>query len=164
MVMTSRARLAVLFALASLVWALLLVAIPGVASRWPTAGFVTAVSAPVYVAGGFVCHQGAERSFHPWGMRMPVCARCFGLYASAPFGAAIGVFVGSIGAVGRRRRLTVRRLRVVLVLAALPTGIIWLVEWLGVAHPSSLVRAALAVPLGAAVGWAVSTAIGREIG
>ncbi len=162
--MTSRVRLAVLFALASLAWALLLVAIPYAGSRWPTAGFVTAVSAPVYVAGGFLCHQRAERSFHPGGMRMPVCARCFGLYASAPFGAAMGVLAGSLGAVGRRRRLTVRRLRGVLVLAALPTGIIWLAEWLGVVDPASIVRAALAVPLGAAVGWAVSTAIGREIG
>jgi hypothetical protein len=34
-----------------------------------------------------VCHQAPERCFHWFGMTLPVCARCFGLYAGALAGA-----------------------------------------------------------------------------
>lgn len=30
---------------------------------------------------GFFCHQNPERSLHLAGMTLPLCARCFGLYA-----------------------------------------------------------------------------------
>lgn len=162
--MTLRPRLAVAFFLASCVWTIGLIAVPFASARWPGARLTTGVSASVYLAGGFLCHQRADRSFHPWGVRMPVCARCFGLYASAPLGAAAGLFAGALGASGRGRHLTANRLRVTLVIAALPTGVIWLVEWLGLVHSPSIVRAVLAAPLGAAVGWIVTAAIGREIG
>src|SRR5689334_15073664 len=38
----------------------------------------------VYSIGRVVCHQLPVRSFHLLGMRLPVCARCTGIY----FGAA----------------------------------------------------------------------------
>ena len=40
----------------------------------------------VYLAGGRICHQLPERSFHTHGVAWPVCARCSGLYLAAPFG------------------------------------------------------------------------------
>lgn len=162
--MTLRPRLAAAFVLASWAWTIALVAVPLASARAPEVRLPASVSASVYLAGGFLCHQRAGRSFHPWGVRMPVCARCFGLYASASLGAVAGLFAGVTGAHGRSRRLTAHRLLVGLALAAVPTGLIWLVEWLGLAYPPAIVRAALAVPLGATVGWIVTTAIGHEIG
>jgi len=53
----------------------------------------------VYVVGSKICHQRPERSFHTGGVQWPVCARCAGLYASAPFGAVIALI-----ATGRSRR------------------------------------------------------------
>jgi hypothetical protein len=40
-----------------------------------------------------------------------------------------------------------------LLLAALPTALSVVLEFAGLVHPSNLVRAACAVPLGAAAGW-----------
>jgi uncharacterized membrane protein len=34
------------------------------------------------------CHQRPERSFFAWGMQLPVCARCFGIY--------LGMFLGTL--------------------------------------------------------------------
>lgn len=147
---------------ASCLWTAVLLAVPYVSARWPASRGVSAASASVYLAGTFVCHQRAERSFHPWGVRMPVCARCFGLYASASAGAAIGL-IGLLALREGRARGDVRTLRRVVILAALPTAIVWLVEWVGWAQPPAIARAALAAPLGAAIGWLVTTAVGAEI-
>jgi len=158
--MSLRGRLAVGFVAASWVWTAALVAVPFASARWPAAPSVRVPSASVYLVGGFLCHQRADRSFHPWGVRMPVCARCFGLYASAAAGAAVALLPAGLA---RPRRVTARAVRRVLVVAALPTAMIWFVEWSGLAAPSGLVRAGLAIPLGAVVGWIVTTAIVREI-
>jgi len=37
----------------------------------------------LYLAFGAVCHQAPERSWQWFGVTLPVCARCFGLYAGA---------------------------------------------------------------------------------
>src|SRR5260221_7816536 len=37
----------------------------------------------VYGMGSVLCHQRPERSFHLWGVQLPVCARCVGVYAGA---------------------------------------------------------------------------------
>lgn len=148
--------------MASWVWTAVLLAVPYASARWPASRGVSAASASVYLAGTFLCHQRADRSFHPWGARMPVCARCFGLYASASAGAAIGL-LGLIALREDRARRDVGTLRRLVILAALPTAIVWLVEWIGWAQPPAVVRAALAAPLGAAIGWLVATAIGTEI-
>ena len=37
----------------------------------------------LYLAFGAVCHQAPERCWQWFGVTLPVCARCFGLYAGA---------------------------------------------------------------------------------
>ncbi len=46
----------------------------------------------VYIAGDFMCHQHADRSFFINGNQMPFCARCTGIF----LGLAFGAFIGSI--------------------------------------------------------------------
>ena len=83
------------FTAATLAWLVLVVALPAALAREAGGRAVTLVSAGAYLIGGVVCHQRPERSFHPGGVQMPVCARCFGLY----LGAGLGVL-----AAGVRRR------------------------------------------------------------
>lgn len=105
----------------------------------------------VYLAASRVCHQRPDRSFHTHGHQWPVCARCAGLYLGAPIGAVL--------ALARRRRPGVRRRAVlrVLVPAAALTGALWLVEAAGIVAVSAVARALAAVPLGAAVAFALVT-------
>jgi len=159
----TRRRLAALFAAASLAWAVAIVAVPYLVARHPDAVLTGPLAAAAYLTGHVVCHQLPDRSFHPFGVQMPVCARCAGLYASAPLGAALALVLG-VGAVGGRRRPTAALVRAVLVTTALPTAATWSVEWLGLAHVSSIGRFAAALPLGAAIAWVVVTAVGGEIG
>ncbi len=101
----------------------------------------------VYDASGRICHQRSNRSFHVAGVQLPVCARCTGLYVSGAAGALVAWL-------GWRRRLNApRHTRAVLVAAAIPTALTFSLEWLGLAHPSSMVRAICAVPLGVSAGW-----------
>jgi len=111
----------------------------------------------LYAASSRICHQRPERSFHTSGVQWPVCARCAGLYASAPFGAFIAV-------IARRRRALapvvarhddshVLRSRTLAAVAAAPTILTLLIEWSGLAQPGNLVRAVAAVPLGAALAF-----------
>ena len=125
-------------------WVAILIATPLAVSR----GERTSMAAAVYSAAGLVCHQRPERSFTIEGVQLPVCARCFGLYAAAAAGAIAGVAFG-----GRRIRAGSRQVRAVLALAAAPTAITVAVEWLGVAFPSNTTRALAALPLGVAAGW-----------
>jgi hypothetical protein len=46
-----------------------------------------------------------------------------------------------------------RATRTALALAALPTALTFALEFAGLAHPSNIVRAVAALPLGAAAGW-----------
>ena len=101
----------------------------------------------VYEAAGRICHQRSERSFHLAGVQLPVCARCTGLYVSG----AAGALVAWLG--WRRRPAFPRHTRAVLIAAALPTALTFGLEWLGLAHPSSTLRAICAVPLGLSAGW-----------
>jgi hypothetical protein len=101
----------------------------------------------VYEIGGLICHQRPERSFHLAGVQLPVCARCFGLYASAAAGAVAAVLTSAgHGALDRR-------LAVILAVAALPTAASVAVEWAGLAYPVGAARAMFAVPLGFAAAW-----------
>jgi uncharacterized membrane protein len=110
-----------------------------------------------YVIGSAICHQRPERSFWIAGAPMPVCARCTGLYASAAFGSVLALTAAHAS---RTSRLgSSRRVRLALGVAAVPTAITLVVEWLGLASPSPVVRAAAAVPIGAAMGWIVTTAV-----
>jgi hypothetical protein len=101
----------------------------------------------VYAAASRVCHQRDDRSFHAGGVKWPVCARCAGLYLSAP--------IGAIAALTLRRRPG-RTARIAL-FAAAATATAWTlgVEWLGWGAPSHLTRAIAALPLGAAIAYLV---------
>jgi uncharacterized membrane protein len=128
---------------AAMIWPLVLSA--GAAARIARTG--SSAAAAVYTAAGLVCHQRDDRSFHTYGVKWPVCARCSGLYLAAPLGA----FAALLGA-GRLRRA--RDLKV-LALAAAPTAITFVIEHGGVASVSSATRFVAALPLGAAVAWVV---------
>ncbi|SRR5258708_3439808 len=105
----------------------------------------------VYAAGERVCHQRPDRSFHVGHSQLPVCARCTGLYVSAAAGAVAGLWAASSLRGARARRI--------LLLAALPTAFTWTSEMAGLAHPSNLVRAAAALPLGFAAAWMIVTTL-----
>jgi uncharacterized membrane protein len=102
----------------------------------------------VYEAAGLVCHQRPERSFHLAGIQLPVCARCFGLYASGAAGALAASLAGLTAPPIRTTRASVG-----LALAALPTAVTVALEWAGLMQPGGMWRAVAAVPLGALAGW-----------
>ena len=108
---------------------------------------VSMASALIYQGASLICHQKPERSFHLAGIQLPVCARCTGLYLSG----AAGAIVAWSG--WRRRPAMPRATRTALALAALPTALTFALEFAGLAHPSNVVRAVAALPLGAAAGW-----------
>jgi uncharacterized membrane protein len=108
-------------------------------------------AAGIYAAGARVCHQRPDRCFWISGRPMPVCARCTGLYASAALAAPLAL----VGASALSRR----RARLLAAIAALPTVITWGIEIAGLAHPSNIVRAVAALPLGFAAAWIVVTTL-----
>jgi uncharacterized membrane protein len=130
------ARLGFIF-LAS-IWIVLLVAAP-------VSGLGASVSGLTYAFGSLICHQRPERSFYIDAAQLPVCARCFGLYA----GAALGVLM-------RGLTPTVPGLRLGLMAAAAPTAITWSSEVIGLWSPTNLTRFVAALPLGAAVAVTVN--------
>src|SRR5687767_3880949 len=81
----------------------------------------------LYAVGSLICHQIPERSFHLQSFQLPVCARCFGLYA----GGAAGCIAAALQARRTARRLFAplanRRYFVTLV-AASPTALTLVLE------------------------------------
>lgn len=108
---------------------------------------LSAAALAMYSAGGEVCHQRPERSFHAGGMQLPVCARCTGLYVAAAAGGPLALLLAGA--------MSGRRARRVATLAALPTLVTWSAEMAGLAHPSNMVRAVAALPLGFVAAWLV---------
>ena len=157
----SRRWLARGFLGATLAWMLMLVLVPFLLAHETGGRAVRAASAGTYLVGSLICHQRPDRSFRPWGVQMPVCARCAGLY----LGAAVGtLLVGVRRPTGRGTARTVSRvLRMMVLAAAVPTGATWLGEAVGLVVFAEGVRAAAAVPLGAAVTWVVSLVIRGEL-
>ena len=100
-----------------------------------------------------VCHQRPERSFEIDARPLAVCARCFGLYVSGAVAAACA-WVG--------RRAPPRGARELLILSAVPTLATIPVEWLGWSPLSNAIRAAAALPFGAAAGWTFVRALRAE--
>jgi uncharacterized membrane protein len=109
----------------------------------------------VYMAAGRVCHQQPERSFYSDGAQWPVCARCAGLYLAAPVAAA--------WVLTRRRRMAPmdRPAYLAMAVAAVPTVVTLAWEWGGLGTPPNLVRFVSALPLGAAIAWALFTVTHR---
>lgn len=130
----------------ALAWLALLVAAPFALHRHNPLAVVTAAS--TYRVAARVCHQRPERSFHLAGTQLPVCARCFGLYASGAVAA-----VAALGAGTRRRTPDVPRARLAFAIAAVPTVATVALEWAGLWYPGNVVRAMAALPLGATAGW-----------
>jgi uncharacterized membrane protein len=108
----------------------------------------------VYVAASRVCHQRPERSFHTADVQWPVCGRCAGLYLAAPIGALTAWLM--------RRRARGMRTSTWLAIAALPTAATLVFEWLDLAHVTNIDRALAALPLGAAIAFAVVAVAERE--
>jgi uncharacterized membrane protein len=137
--------IAVALTIGAVVWTALLVTATtqhGHASAWIVDGLASAV-----------CHRRPSRSFRMDGRQFPVCARCAGLYLSG----AVGALAGWIG---RRRDPT--RSRQLLFLSAAPTALTIPIEWFGLSPLSNAIRAAAAVPLGAAAGWTFVRALRSE--
>ena len=97
----------------------------------------------------FLCHQQTDRSFHWNGEAVAVCARCLGLYALAPLGAA--------AALAARRPLAQRRANLMLLaIAGFPTAATWTAEHLAGWPMTNGIRFIAALPLGAAVAWLIA--------
>ena len=135
--------LASVLTIGALAWSATLFIVPfALTSRDPR---LVAAAAAVYSGAGLICHQRAERSFHLAGVQQPVCARCTGLYVSGAAGALVA-------ALWRRPRVP-RRARSLLALTAVPTALTVALEFVGLVHPSNIVRALCALPLGGAGAW-----------
>ncbi len=139
--------LALLLTAGAVVWAAACIAAPHFRGAAPTD--------VVYPLAAAVCHQQPERSFALRGVQLPVCARCAGLYVSGALGALAAWF-------GRRR--APGSARALLFIAALPTASTIPVEWFGFSPLSNVIRAAAALPLGAAAGWTFVRALREEEG
>jgi uncharacterized membrane protein len=137
--------IAVLLASASLIWLGVLAAGPFFP---PEAGI------PLYAFASLICHQLPERSFHLAGTTLPVCARCFGIYAGAALG-ALGAVRAAIPP------LAAGHARWILAAGALPTAVTVAGEWLGLWYPSNAARAAAGIVLGAAGAWVVVASVKR---
>jgi hypothetical protein len=144
----ARSAAAVIVAAVAVAWACALAAAPLVAAA-AEAGPSAWAAALAYRAGSVICHQQDARSLHPGGVRMPVCARCAGLYA----GGALGALAALVWLAGSANplRLPLGRARAAAVACGLPTLAAWAGEHLGGLPVPALARAALGLPLGAAV-------------
>jgi uncharacterized membrane protein len=127
----------------AVVWLVLLLAAPVAAAH----GRVPVVTVAAYQVGSLVCHQRPERSFHLAGVQMPVCARCFGLYAA-------GV-AGLVLAWTRRKPLSTRATRTTLALAALPILLTVGLEWAGTIQTTNVERMLTSLPLGVTAGLVI---------
>lgn len=156
--MTSRGRegsrgwsvVAALFLAGSLVWPVMILG----AARVRQDG-ETMFSSAIYVLSARICHQIDARSFHLGAMALPVCARCTGLYLAAPIGVAL-----AFARRGHRHPAADRgAMRLAFVIAAVPTVLTLAIEWSGLAPLSNLLRALAALPLGAIIGFLVTSAL-----
>ena len=145
-------------------------------SRWGTTGVVaiaavwlllivtapllwTPLAAAVYGAGSLICHQLSERSFHLQGSQLPVCARCFGLYAGGTLGSVAGCTTLGRGALRWRRQSLTQFNWTLTLIAAMPTMATFALEWGLGWRVSNMARAVAAVPFGCAVAFVVVSAL-----
>ena len=136
---------------ATLAWMLMLVLVPFLLAHETGGRAVRVASAGTYLVGSVICHQRPDRSFRLWGVQMPVCARCAGLY----LGAMVGALLADRGGRGTAQPAS-QVIRMMVLAAAVPTGVTWLGETVGWLPFAGGMRAAAAVPLGAAVTWVAS--------
>lgn len=137
--------IASLLAVVAGAWLVLLVAAPMLPAE---------LSAVTYAFGSLICHQRPDRSFHLDAFQLPVCARCFGLYAGAALGVWARLAFASARVIGwpdPPRTMTL--------MALLPTLVTVALEWTGAWQPANLTRALAGVPAGAAVAFVVTGAL-----
>ena len=154
------AALAILVS-ASALWLAALVASPLAAASGGGDRPAVRAAALFYAATGTICHQQSARSFHIGGVRLPVCARCLGLYA--------GAFVGLLAACFGRRRDARRLIEsvaptrwwLVMASAAFPALVLWLAEPFGLlpVEWGNLARALTGLLLGGVAGWIVGLVV-----
>jgi len=160
------------FAALAIAWAILVPVAAFAASRTPPVEFGGALAVVVYRIGSLICHQRPERSFYLFGVPLPVCARCTGIYAGAAL-MAIAVAVRGAGAGhhsnadttsdgvrhadGSDVRPGVVNARRVLFVSALPTVATLVYEWSTAHMPTHWIRAMSGLPLGVVVAWIVCT-------
>jgi len=161
------------FAILAIAWAILVPVAAFASSRTPPVSFEFggALAVAVYRIGSLICHQRPERSFYLFGVPLPVCARCTGIYAGAAL-TAMAVAVRGAGA-GRHSKadttsdgvranrsdvrpgvVDARRL---LFVSALPTVATLVYEWSTAQMPTHWIRAMSSLPLGVVVAWIVCT-------
>jgi uncharacterized membrane protein len=135
---------------AVLSWVVSLPVAAKAASSAPSHGGSYPFALLVYGIGSFICHQRPERSFHMYGVALPVCARCTGIYV----GAAMMV-LSSLLQVCRTRPSRARSRfpanAMVLVLAVIPSAATLAYEWSAGAPPANWIRAAAGLPIGLAL-------------
>lgn len=150
----ARAGLPVALGLASVVWLVAIFAAPYVARRAAPGSAAAVLAVGTYLVGSVICHQQARRSFHLDGVQLPVCARCTGIYLAAPFGACFAWLF-------RRRRSELAQWRGPLILAALPTAVTVVLEWVSGTMIPGPIRFAAGVPIGFVVMWYLGVCLGR---
>jgi uncharacterized membrane protein len=149
-------------AVAATSWAAALAGAPYAAAHAAPRDPAFLAGTAVYGVAGIICHQRPDRSFHAWGVQLPVCARCTGLYAGAAAGALAAVLMASRQRWARLRRGSFQSLsvwRLGLLLAAAPAVAAFLLEQGLPGAASNGARAASGVPLGAAVAWVVVSSL-----
>ena len=150
--------LAAVLTIAASLWAVAIVAMPFVAARAARAarGGMPWGVLLVYQLGALICHQRPERSFHLAGVQMPVCARCFGLYAAGAAGLLVAWAVRGTWARDHVRAL--------LAVAAIPIALSVAFEWTGTIATTNLFRMMTGLPLGLAAGFAIAAALRHRDG
>ncbi len=155
------------FAVAALAWFSLLVVSPYLLTHGEVGSLAFRGGTLVYVAGRTVCHQRGERSFHAWGVPLPVCGRCLGIYAGAVFGSLFAACAAGTRRTaqpvatpdprgsGSQRPAEARLWRRRLLFAAAPTAASVMLEAAGVWAQTPLVRGVSALPLGGVIAWFV---------
>jgi uncharacterized membrane protein len=144
----------------SFIWATTLVAAPCIVSHVEDDVPVLRAAAVVYVLGSFICHQRPERSYRMWGIQVPVCARCEGLYLGAPVGIA-----GLIAARRQYRRAISSRgtWRRILIAASIVSILTLAWEWATGGVTPNIVRAIAGALLGAAVAATVTAVVAGDL-
>ncbi len=146
----------------TIAWAVGLLAAPFVLTHGGFTPAAVRAAVVTYALGGIVCHQRPDRSFDAWGLPLPVCARCTGLYAAAPLGVLLGLTLGT-SPWRRSRRALFDQARLDLMVAALPTAMTVGAEYVLGVPIAGWLRAVTAAPLALAVGWLVVAALRGEL-